>query len=932
MALSPSRSNRLLFDEGAKSPGLWEHIHMFLWKPSQRARMLMVFSIIFVLATCIYISLSIQLQNGGTYSSRIIFDYLNEDQGGVNDLTSFSHKWMIAQASHLLKQPPSQLAPNFDAFSKSSGVNIWDMYVPTLTCPDVQRLGHIGEGGKWICGLAHLSKQKDCIIYSFGISTDISFEIEMLLRTQCQVFAFDPTIGRLPYHNLPPHLNSSLTDALKRRIVFNKVALATSTGSNAEHLLTEQLFDIMARYNHTFLNLVKMDIEGAEWRVFEHLSSLRFTKALGTLPIGQILIELHHHTSIETSRFFSSMHSFGLHPFSREINLIPCLHGQNPFAVEYSFINPANYFHPPIFPKPVPSTLTYIAPPKAVIYFLSMKSRVERLIHALQDFYDSFWYFYPHYPVLIFHDDMSDALTASIQQQLPQMPLRFIKLTFSIPEELKRKHIPIPERTVCDPNSSTLGYRHMCRFHAFTVHDYLSEYFLDDVEYVLRLDDDSRFSDPTGYDWFKFMKTNRKLYGFVSTLPDDAACVMRLWENARDFVNQSHIHLANDSFFHNWPDPNVVYNNFEISHMSVWKSDIWRKFRAYIDDIGGIYTLRWGDAPLHTIGVTMILNPNQIHSFRDIGYTHAPFLAQEAKGLPMPNMDPFQSSRMQCNFYDHWICHNSDSNYSFNASTSHHDMLSIALPGSIKYKQQQYDNIANTQRNVMYTFGHGGREDVLMATVFSFFTHYALTFPTPFVIFYSVTGNFDTNKVKHVLDTGLIRPLVHFVPVQLAELSKVKLDPYCSCADMEAQAASLFLRYQVFEVLKAQGYEWFFRFADESSLLAPIQYNVFERMKAEKKVYGYASTVSGRKSCIDDIWKLGREWTPGVLLTTSFEISHISVWQSFIARSVFKSIGDQVSDSSTLLGYVTDRSDLSANFVDSSLHTLIVAMTLQDNM
>ncbi|RYG98880.1 hypothetical protein EON65_50910, partial [archaeon] len=358
MELSPSRSNRLLFEEGVKPAGLCEqmqHYVLGLLKPTQRARMLVSFSVIFILATCIYTSLSIQLQSGGMYTSSNILNYLKEEQG-EQDLSAYSHKWMILQASQLIKQPPRQLEPNFDAFSKTSGVNIWDVYVPTLTCPDMQRLGLAGEGGKWICGLEHLARQKDCVIYSFGISTDISFEVEVLLRTQCKVFAFDPTIGRLPFHNLPPHLNSSLTDALKRRIVFNKIALATATGSNAEHSLTEQFFDIMARYNHTFLHLVKMDIEGAEWDIFDHLSTLRFAKALGSLPIGQMLIELHHHTSIETSRFFSTMHNFGLHPFSREINLIPCLHGQNPFAVEYSFINSAYYYHPPTLPRPLPST------------------------------------------------------------------------------------------------------------------------------------------------------------------------------------------------------------------------------------------------------------------------------------------------------------------------------------------------------------------------------------------------------------------------------------------------------------------------------------------------------------------------------------------------------------------------------------------------
>jgi hypothetical protein len=34
---------------------------------------------------------------------------------------------------------------------------------------------------------------------------------------------------------------------------------------------------------------------------------------------------------------------------------------------------------------------------------------------------------------------------------------------------------------------------------------------------------------------------------------------------------------------------------------------------------------RWGDAPIKGLAVSMFLNKNQTHLFKDIGYTHGTF-------------------------------------------------------------------------------------------------------------------------------------------------------------------------------------------------------------------------------------------------------------------------------------------------------------------
>jgi hypothetical protein len=46
---------------------------------------------------------------------------------------------------------------------------IWDFYYPSFNCPhEMERVGATGDGGKWVCGLSRMERQRDCVVYSFG--------------------------------------------------------------------------------------------------------------------------------------------------------------------------------------------------------------------------------------------------------------------------------------------------------------------------------------------------------------------------------------------------------------------------------------------------------------------------------------------------------------------------------------------------------------------------------------------------------------------------------------------------------------------------------------------------------------------------------------------------------------------------------------------
>jgi hypothetical protein len=44
-----------------------------------------------------------------------------------------------------------------------------DFFPPAFFCPhELERIGELGDGGKWVCGLSRLQEKEDCVVYSIG--------------------------------------------------------------------------------------------------------------------------------------------------------------------------------------------------------------------------------------------------------------------------------------------------------------------------------------------------------------------------------------------------------------------------------------------------------------------------------------------------------------------------------------------------------------------------------------------------------------------------------------------------------------------------------------------------------------------------------------------------------------------------------------------
>ncbi len=162
------------------------------------------------------------------------------------------------------------------------------------------------------------------VIYSLGVGKDISFDLSIIAQYGFTIHAFDPTPGvktwleseSLPeqfrFHaagiadfdgeadfHLPPRpdfISHSLVGA--RQFSEDSVRLPVMTLATAMHALGHERIDVL-----------KMDIEGAEYGVFADLIQRK-------IHVGQVLVEFHHRFSStgidKTKSVISALNEYGL--------------------------------------------------------------------------------------------------------------------------------------------------------------------------------------------------------------------------------------------------------------------------------------------------------------------------------------------------------------------------------------------------------------------------------------------------------------------------------------------------------------------------------------------------------------------------------------------------------------------------------------------
>ena len=236
------------------------------------------------------------------------------------------------------------VARNFST-SFNSGV----LMQPVFECPlDLVKTRGVRlrwDGGKWMCGLSFLGRTRPCVVYSIGSNFDDTFEsdVQRLVRTAragtgCDVEIYDPTLEDKKY-------GSTKIKAFREKLAKERTGSLHLIGLSGDAALKGRagklpmlsLPQMLASNNHTCVDVLKIDVDGAE------SSTLRDTD-WSSMCIGMLLLE-HHGKNIQkmTGKAYTIGHALanvrrleqaGLLLYSQEV-VCPYCDG----ATELAFVN-----------------------------------------------------------------------------------------------------------------------------------------------------------------------------------------------------------------------------------------------------------------------------------------------------------------------------------------------------------------------------------------------------------------------------------------------------------------------------------------------------------------------------------------------------------------------------------------------------------------
>ncbi|MGB9880939.1 MAG: FkbM family methyltransferase [Anaerolineae bacterium] len=140
------------------------------------------------------------------------------------------------------------------------------------------------------------------IVYSCGVGEDISFDLSVIEKFGAEVYAFDPTprsiewvksLSFLPsaFHFFPYAIGGQDGEALfyppvERCHVSHSLLRRAATADEAFRVEVRRLSTLMDMLGHRQLDVLKLDVEGAEYEVISDLLS-------SSISVTQILVEFH---------------------------------------------------------------------------------------------------------------------------------------------------------------------------------------------------------------------------------------------------------------------------------------------------------------------------------------------------------------------------------------------------------------------------------------------------------------------------------------------------------------------------------------------------------------------------------------------------------------------------------------------------------------
>jgi len=277
----------------------------------------------------------------------------------------------------------------------------------------------------------------------------------------------------------------------------------------------------------------------------------------------------------------------------------------------------------------------------AAIVILTQNT-VERKIYLKTSLYFLFKNFNKNYkyPIIILHegdydDDAKKEIILGIRSDYRYL-LSFCEIDkddFTIPNNIDLERVSKIVSLKPVPYWRNLKYRMMCNFWMNHIYKYTKDY-----EYFMRLDDDSIIEEPICLDLFKHMYEKQLIYvsNFVhidcglcnygmkdlfKTIFPDSKEIDKLFISSKLPMKTDVFEKFNQILQLNKLEPSqtdintdmpiMYYNNFFITKTDFWQRNDVKNVIQKINDHGGIFYYRYGDAPLQTL-IVSLLNPQGI--------------------------------------------------------------------------------------------------------------------------------------------------------------------------------------------------------------------------------------------------------------------------------------------------------------------------------
>lgn len=194
-------------------------------------------------------------------------------------------------------------------------VSNWE---PNFHCSHAERIGEMGDGGKWICDPFRLRSRSSCLVYSVGSNGEFSFERAMKTAVpNCEIHTFDQNLYQCP--------NDSC--------IFHQITFGNGTHPHNSKTWSAIVQELNHKNRH--IDVLKIDIEGGEYFFFPAIMGSDSKE----LP-KQILVELHPKEPNTIHAFFELFRQRNYVIFNKEPNLIA-----GPQYIEYTFLK----LHPDFF-------------------------------------------------------------------------------------------------------------------------------------------------------------------------------------------------------------------------------------------------------------------------------------------------------------------------------------------------------------------------------------------------------------------------------------------------------------------------------------------------------------------------------------------------------------------------------------------------------